>query len=60
MIKEIMYPLALVLFVFLYCGRTTINNIIPYIHIENPVRGLVGVLIFMLIVLCTNILYANI
>ena len=27
-------------FVFLMLGRTTINGVFPYVHIEYPLRGL--------------------
>ena len=54
MIKEIMYPLAWVLFIFFYCGRTTINSISPYIHVEYPFRGLFVVVGLLLIAYYSN------
>lgn len=48
--KDTILCLIVSIYMFLYVGRTTINKVWPYIHIEYPVRAAVITCFLLLIV----------
>lgn len=52
--KDVILCMIATIYVFLYEGRTTINKIWPYIHIEYPVRAAAITCFLVLIVWIAN------
>ena len=50
----IMRYIFFLLIIFLFVGRTEINDVFPYVHVEYPFRGLFVVVGIMLIAYYSN------